>query len=383
MRGCVGFHSDMTSPRFAIICGCLLAWAAPLLADTLVLKNGRSLEGIISRETDTHISLELGVGSVTMARNTISTVTRASEQENRQIRTGWKRSFFLHKDYVPPGLETLAADFMRLKGQRDAAIQARQALARARTDEFRLGVEKEQLQQQMVEISRRLQAVIPEKNRVEYNGLVMTNNNLIAQLTVKRDELENTRKSHQSSEETMAAYLDALPVFERALTNRLTVGKGDPAETEDRRYFFDRIAETLKAFDSEFLTATVDVSRSRSGTIVSVLVNEAIQGKFILDTGAGMVTISEAFARRLKLDPDRLPVMDFVMADGRKVAGKSALLNSMKLGNARAENIETAVLPVVSGDGIDGLLGMSFLRHFAVHLEGASGTLTLRQFTPK
>ncbi len=383
MRVRVGFHSGMTSPRYFTIWSCVLVGVVPLLADTVALKNGRSLEGIISRETDTHVSLELGVGSVTLASNTIRSIARASEQENLQIRAGWKQTFFLHKDYVPPGLETLATAFIHLKAQREAALQARLALARVRADELRLGNEMEGLQQQLVETSRSLQVLRPEINMGAYNALVMTNNSLQARLTDTRDTLENSRRSHRSSEETLAAYLDALPVFEQALTNGLSFGRQTPAETEDRRDFLNRIVESLKAFASEFSTATVDVGRSRSATLVTVWVNEAIQGKFILDTGASMVTISEAFARRLKLDPERLPVMDFVMADGRKVAGRSALLHSLKLGDARAENIEVAILPVVSGNDVDGLLGMTFLRHFAVQFEGSSGKLTLRQFSPK
>jgi hypothetical protein len=37
----------------------------------------------------------------------------------------------------------------------------------------------------------------------------------------------------------------------------------------------------------------------------------------------------------------------------------------------------------VSSDGIDGLLGMSFLRLFAVNLDGATGRLNLRRFAPQ
>ena len=372
-------HDVMTWGRCITVCLGLFALASPLPADTITLKNGRTIEGIITKETDTHVYLDLGVGSTTLARTNIGTVTRSSDEDNLKIRAGWKKTYFLHKNHVPPGLENLAADFTRLTEQRDAAIRARQALARAGTEETSLDNELAQVQKQIVETSRRIQGATPAKNIAEYNALVLTNNALNAKWTVKRDELDKLRKSRQPAMDQVAAYLDALPAFESALTDQMKTLKED----EDRRYFFDRVSGTLKAFDSEFSSATIDVTRSHSGTIVIALVNDTVQGKFLLDTGAGMVMLSEAFARRIKLDPARLPTAEFVMADGRKVTGRAVLLDSMKLGEARAEGIEAAILPSTPGEDLDGLLGMSFLKHFAVHLEGSSGTLTLRQFTPK
>jgi len=360
----------------------LFALAVPLSADTITLKNGRTIEGIITRETDTHVYLDLGVGSTTLPRTNIASVTRSTDEDNLKIRAGWKKTYFLHKKHVPPGLENLATEFTRLTEQRDAAIRARQALARERTDETSLGSELDRIQKQIVDTSRKLQGATPQDDIAEYNALVLTNNALNAKWTVKRDELEKLRKGRQPAMDQVAAYLDALPAFERSLTDQMKALKEDK-ETEDRRYFFDRISESLKAFDSEFSSATVDVTRSHSGTVVAALVNDTVQGKFLLDTGAGMVTLSEAFARRLKVDTASLPTAEFIMADGRKVTGRSVLLGSMKLGEARAEGIEAAILPATPGEELDGLLGMSFLKHFAVHLEGSSGTLTLRQFTPK
>jgi clan AA aspartic protease (TIGR02281 family) len=382
MRGSVEFHSAMTFPRCAIVCGWFLALASPLPADTITLKNGRTIEGIITKETDTHVYLDLGVGSTTLARTAIGAVTRSSDEDNLKIRAGWKKTYFLHKNQVPPGLENLAAEFTRLTEQRDAAIGARQALARAGTDEAALGNELEQIQKRIVETSRKIQRAAPEKDIAEYNAMVLTNNALNARLTVKRDELDKLRKSRQPALGQIAAYLDALPAFERSLAEPMKTLK-EGKEDDDRRYFFDRISESLKTFDGEFSTATIDVTRSHSGTIVTALVNDAVQGKFLLDTGAGMVMLSDAFARRLKLDPAHLPTAEFVMADGRKVTGRAVLLDSMKLGEARAEGVEAAILPTAPGEDLDGLLGMSFLKHFAVDLQGPSGTLTLRQFTPK
>ena len=364
------------------VCAALLILCVPLIADTIRLKNGRSIEGIVTKETETTIFLDLGVGSTSLAKTTIAAVTRSTEDENRKIRAGWKKTYFLHSGMVPEGLEALAAEFKKLVEKRDAAVLARQTLAHAPTDEAGLTADLERIQRQRIETSRRLQEADPDKDLEAYHALVVTNNTLAARYAVKHDERDTRRNSRQTALDQISRYVDSLPALEASLTNGMKAAAQEPGDA-DRRYFFDRISATLKTYAREFSSATVDLSPAKSGTLVTVLVNDRVAGKFLLDTGAGIVMLSDAFARRLGLDPDGLPSAEFIVADGRKITGRSVILGSMKLGEARAENVEAAILPSGPGADLDGLLGMSFLNRFAVHLDGAGGKLTLKQFTPQ
>ncbi len=62
---------------------------AAVFADTLYLKNGRSIEGIIQKEDDRDITLEVNSGSIKFAREQIASITRSSAEIDAQLRDDW------------------------------------------------------------------------------------------------------------------------------------------------------------------------------------------------------------------------------------------------------------------------------------------------------
>jgi aspartyl protease family protein len=128
------------------------------------------------------------------------------------------------------------------------------------------------------------------------------------------------------------------------------------------------------------------VATERDGggnTVVPVRVNGRADGRFIVDTGASVVTMSEDFARRAGIGDGERTTAEAMLADGRKVTASAVLLSSVQTGEARGERIAAVILPGPPAPGLDGLLGMSFLGRFVMHLDGAAGRLTLREFKPE
>jgi clan AA aspartic protease (TIGR02281 family) len=60
-------------------------------ADTLYLKNGRSLEGIIKREEAGLIELDVGFGTIAFEKSQIKEILRSTPQEINNIRQGWEK----------------------------------------------------------------------------------------------------------------------------------------------------------------------------------------------------------------------------------------------------------------------------------------------------
>ena len=352
-------------------------------ADTIRLQNGNSIEGIVTQETDTQIVLELGPGSTTVARNMTVAVEHASGEANDRLRNAWKQKYFLHKKYVPEGLAGLAAEFVKLEALREEALRARRSRADLSAKEIRLQAEQEQIHTQIVSIGLRIRETPPEQNVEAYNALISENNALLAKWTVKNNESTGCRKERAAADDSISAYQDAIAVFSSRFLDLREKPAANGEPDKDRELFFARLAERLADYSREFSSAAVAITRSHDGVVVAATVNDRVQGQFLVDTGAGRVTVSEAFARRLQLDPEKLPVAEFTMADGSKVKGRTVVLRAMAVGEARAENVEAAILPGRMGEQVDGLLGMSFLKRFAVSLDGNNGKLILRQFTPK
>lgn len=80
--------------------------------------------------------------------------------------------------------------------------------------------------------------------------------------------------------------------------------------------------------------------------------------RFLVDTGASVIALTEKDARKAGLDPAKLPhIADISTANGHVKAGV-AKLDSVRIANVELTNVQAVVLE----DGLDNsLLGMSFL----------------------
>jgi aspartyl protease family protein len=113
-------------------------------------------------------------------------------------------------------------------------------------------------------------------------------------------------------------------------------------------------------------TATIPKSRN-DVTIVKADVN-GVSGTFAFDTGASLLAIDEAFARKAGVTTSGASTMRVHTANGT-VFAQSATVAEMALGKARASNVSAAILANPLGPGIDGLIGMSFLARFDIEMD--------------
>jgi aspartyl protease family protein len=88
--------------------------------------------------------------------------------------------------------------------------------------------------------------------------------------------------------------------------------------------------------------------------------------RFLVDTGATVVAVPEAVARRLGLE--RGAATRVVTANGEAVA-YATRLDSVGLGGAGARRVASHIVPGMGGEEV--LLGMSFLARFQISMRGA------------
>lgn len=115
----------------------------------------------------------------------------------------------------------------------------------------------------------------------------------------------------------------------------------------------------------------VPMHKQGNGFYVDVLLNNEIKAKLHLDTGCDGVLISPHIAKKLNLKGGR--DVYSIVADGRKVKGKSVTLNSVNVGGNVIEKINATVFDT-SGDG---LLGMTYLKHFKFEIDSKNNELIL------
>lgn len=120
----------------------------------------------------------------------------------------------------------------------------------------------------------------------------------------------------------------------------------------------------------------IAVGRQGNHLFANVVLNGKVNAKLLIDTGSSFIVLSPAIARGLNISMDaEKPDLKLTLADGREVPGKMLKLDTISIGEARANDVQAAVIyQEAPFQGYDGLLGMSFLKlfKFEINLEKSS-----------
>jgi len=68
-----------------------LSFIDKLYADTLYLKNGRSIDGLIKNEDEQNIELDVGFGTIKFPRKEIERVSKSTTEESQSIQQEWQK----------------------------------------------------------------------------------------------------------------------------------------------------------------------------------------------------------------------------------------------------------------------------------------------------
>jgi aspartyl protease family protein len=109
---------------------------------------------------------------------------------------------------------------------------------------------------------------------------------------------------------------------------------------------------------------------------VTALLNQTVEQKFIVDTGASTVTIPSSTADRLGLSIDSgNPIRKVVTASG-VIDAPEVILPSITVEGWEVANITALVVDIPSQSDL-GLLGLNFLERFRMDLNTDEGILLL------
>lgn len=116
--------------------------------------------------------------------------------------------------------------------------------------------------------------------------------------------------------------------------------------------------------------------------VVKAVLNNKYDVSLMVDTGASLIVLTPDAAKKLKIDTakDGTPVQ-LITASGQKTDAKYIVLESVKISDVEATNVEAAVLLDDTQEyGFkDGLLGMSFLRRYNFKFDYTNNKLVLEK----
>lgn len=143
------------------------------------------------------------------------------------------------------------------------------------------------------------------------------------------------------------------------------------SEDESARNLLEKV--TKAAGKPIYMVKLIKVGDSN---IVDVVVNEKKRTKLVLDTGATSVVISNAVAKQCVPNLSAAETVNFTSVTGSG-SGRAVKLTSLRVGTAKVSNVEAIVHDMPANSNDEGLLGMTFLKHFRVTLDSENSALWL------
>jgi clan AA aspartic protease (TIGR02281 family) len=122
---------------------------------------------------------------------------------------------------------------------------------------------------------------------------------------------------------------------------------------------------------------TIRLERWAGGWIVEAVVNDSKRGRFLVDTGASITAISPELADSLGIVPGRPPVVVKLQTMSGETKAPVVGIAALRLGSIEARDVPAVIHEMP--EGLDGILGNTFLGRYSVTLNARQGMLTVRR----
>lgn len=132
--------------------------------------------------------------------------------------------------------------------------------------------------------------------------------------------------------------------------------------------------------DSQRAEISIPFERTPSGLIVvSVVLNDHIGTKLILDTGADTVVLTPVLAARLDQDTAGTGEEITLHTNCGPVSGHVFRIKKIDLGSVSKREVRSIIAPIAASTlgGYDGLLGLSFLGDFKITVDYKKGRIII------
>lgn len=354
----------------------LLLLSASARADTVYLKNGNQIEGVIASENRDEVTVGIGYGTVTLRRADIERVDRSKKEQRRKDRGALLRRQFETGEGVPKGAEKFAAVLRVAQAGRENALESKAKRTSLDEEEASLTQELADLKERFQTLNSRMQSARSDRNPAAYNDLIDDINKAGSQMEADQLRLQAISGERTACDEAVHAYLSAYGAVQEYLKepgHALPAGAGPDAE------YYAWVKDEIGRMRAEVVQDEVASHTKGRSLVVTALLNGRIEARLMVDTGASMIVLYKGAADKLALGPGaEVGTVSATMADGSAVQAKGVRLESVTVGNSTVKGVGAALLPSGS-PGIDGLLGMTFLSHFIVQVDGSNGVLVLQR----
>jgi FimV-like protein len=156
---------------------------------------------------------------------------------------------------------------------------------------------------------------------------------------------------------------------------------GDPTLLDQAADLRRRLEARSAAADG--IATRVPLQQIAGGYAVPVILNGRTRATLLIDTGASLTIISPAVLRRAGIAPERSDRQGRFNTVNGVVTAPVTRLRTLALSGEVVEGLDVGAIALSGVPGIDGLLGMNFLRRFEFSLSESEQLLSLTPLLPQ
>lgn len=356
----------------------IVASAHLLVADDEVhMINGKVFRGTVVEQTDSHVSIELPLGLITLKRGEIREVKISPDSEDKRQQLMTVKKF---RDQIKE-LNKAARKAYEIRNSLNMTRQAFPSTQQSEIQKnrvYEMELELAQLNQEFE--SYRIYSgkrVVPAIYQT-YKTLQSKISKIEADIVMETKILEGMIQKEALANQKVAEAKDRLQTAIDNIQTEYSRLKGEGCPHEELSLALKAIAELS---DSSSGPIRIPLLQRGNTYMLPVQLNGAVTDIFMLDTGASGILINKRLFQKLHLPRDKfIGKSRSTIANGETMETETWLVDEVRVSAFTVKNVKVTV-PLAADDDITPLLGGGFLNHFHFRIDPVGKTLTLEPQT--
>ncbi|MBU1863059.1 MAG: aspartyl protease family protein [Candidatus Omnitrophica bacterium] len=350
----------------------------PCCADTIYFHNDERVKGNIVQETQEDVIIDVGGGSITFSKNEIVKIVRSKNNTQKQN----VRSVPL-QEKARPSLESVYGHFRNLKEKREETITKKRVC--------------KQLYQKIVhhmatnitynDVLKEMQARADERNISgdvqEYNSIRREMDILQTKKAKLVDEGRKIIENIITQESELFSLLQDLFLLYARFDEEHKRLTEEQVQGEDT-YYLKELEEEARGIADDFKRIEIDCFETICGPGVEGVFNGTTQATLSIDTKVPFVILSKELANTLgvhdSLGIGSINLFSFGIEFGD---GVPVFLDSIRIEGVTVKNIIAVISDDILYPDVHGILGVPFIRNYAIQIDEEKTTITLHEFKPQ
>jgi len=351
-------------------------------ADVIYLRDDQQIEGLIINETEEEVFIDIGAGTISFNKDEIRWIERGDKNESKEKRSKRQTSEEESEKLPSAYVERLFTSIREIKAKRYEAIQNKKECRRLyrKYDSF------DKKYTAYSKLLENLGVKAKERHAVgnidEYNNIIIRMNTLrIRKSNLIAAAQEVFEERIKEEKKLFDIIQDIFSLQYRFNENFLQI-KEKEISPEDK-YYYKELEKEAQSFVHDFRLLSLNYTEGHQGALVDVFINNRIKATFIIDLNLPVTMVSNYLARELH-SVHSIPIgkIDFAKINVSLGEAEPLFLNSLKIGELRLRNVTALALDTLPYPQVDGILGISFLKHCIVRLDKETKKLILYEFAP-